>query len=88
MALIHEVVGWHNKKNDRDASYFHRFIVWDKEWNLVDYSDRFTFMHGRIEFCCGLASYKDSFLITFGFQDNGAYLFKMPKRCLDKLVKL
>jgi hypothetical protein len=88
IALIHEVVGWHNKKNDRDAFYFHRFIVWDKKWNLVDYSDRFTFMHGRIEFCCGLASYKDSFLMTFGFQDSGAYLFKMPKHYLDKLVKL
>jgi hypothetical protein len=88
IALIHELVGWHNKKNDRDAFYFHRFIVWDKKWNLVDYSDRFTFMHGRIEFCCGLASYKDSFLMTFGFQDNGAYLFKMPKHYLDKLVKL
>jgi hypothetical protein len=45
-------------------------------------------MHGRIEFCCGMASYKDNFLITFGFQDNTAYLFKMPKKYFDKLLKI
>jgi len=88
VAIIHEVEGWHNQKQDRDAFYFHRFMVWDKNWKLVNYSDRFTFMHGRIEFCCGLASYKDDFLITFGFQDNGAYLFKMPKKIFDKLVPI
>jgi len=88
VATIHEVDGWHNEKDDRDAYYYHRFIVWDKDWNLVNYSDRFTFMHGRIEFCCGMASYKDSFLITFGFQDNTAFLFKMPKKYFDKLLKI
>ena len=88
VAIIHEVDGWNNRKQDRDCFYFHRFIAWDKEWNLVDCSDRFTFMHGRTEFCCGLASYEDNFLITFGFQDNGAYLFKMPKKYLDKLLKI
>ena len=88
VTVIHEVQGWHNEKNDRDAFYFHRFMVWDQNWELVNYSDRFTFMHGRIEFCCGLASYKDDFLITFGYQDNGAYLFKMPKKYFDKLLKI
>ena len=88
IAAIHEVDGWHNEKNDRDAYYYHRFIVWDKNWNLVSYSDKFTFMHGRIEFCCGLASYKDSFLITFGFQDNTAFLFKMSKKHFDELLKI
>ena len=88
IAAIHEVEGSHNEKGDRDALYYHRFIVWDKKWNLVNYSDRFTFIHGRIEFCCGMASYKDNFLITFGFQDNSAYLFKMPKKYFDKLLKI
>jgi len=33
-----------------------------------------------------MASYKDSFLITFGFQDNSANLFKMPKSFFDEYV--
>ena len=86
VAVTHETDGWHTQKNDRDASYYHRFLVWDKDWNLVKYSDRFKFMHGKIEFCCGMASYKDSFLITFGFQDNSANLFKMPKSFFDEYV--
>ena len=88
IAAIHEVDGWHNQKNDRDAFYFHRFIVWDKDWNFIKASDRFTFMHGRIEFSCGMASFKDDFLITFGFQDNSAYLFKMPKKQFDTIMGL
>lgn len=88
VAVTHETVCWHNQKNDRDASYYHRFLVWDKSWNFVKCSDRFKFMRGKIEFCCGMASYKDSFLITFGFQDNSAYLFKMPKDFFDKLLRI
>ena len=86
IAVTHESENWHNHKNDRDASYYHRFLVWDKKWNLIKATDRFKFMHGKIEFCCGMASYKDSFLITFGFQDNSAFLFKMPKVFFDEYV--
>lgn len=88
LGLVHEVDGWHNEKDDRDAFYCHRFMLWDEDWNLIRYSDRFTFMRGKIEFACGLANFQDNFLITFGFQDNSAILYKMPKTYLDKLLKI
>lgn len=88
VAVTHEVEGWHTQKGDRDAIYRHRFLVWDKSWNLVRCTPRFHFMHGKIEFCCGIASYKDHFLMTFGFQDNSAILFKMPKAFFDSYLNI
>ena len=69
--------------NGKDAHYYHRFIIWDKDWNLVKASKQFKFMDTMVEFTCGLAEYEDNFLITFGYQDNGAYILKMPKKILD-----
>lgn len=39
-------------------------------------------MDGRIEFCCGMAADGDDLLITFGYQDNAAYLVRTLKRYL------
>jgi predicted GH43/DUF377 family glycosyl hydrolase len=36
-------------------------------------------MDAKIEFACGLAEYKDNILITFGFQDNAAFVLSCPK---------
>jgi GR25 family glycosyltransferase involved in LPS biosynthesis len=44
-------------------------------------------MGGEIEFCCGLAKYQDNLLITFGFQDNAAYILKMPITFLDNFIR-
>ena len=42
-------------------------------------------MDAMIEFNCGLADSGDDLLITFGYQDNAAYILKMPKNLLDKI---
>ena len=42
-------------------------------------------MDALIEFNCGLAEVGDDLLITFGFQDNAAYILKMPKIILEKI---
>ena len=42
-------------------------------------------MDTRIEFCCGLA-YKDkNFIISYGFQDNAAFVLEMPEKILSNL---
>jgi predicted GH43/DUF377 family glycosyl hydrolase len=35
-------------------------------------------MTGYIEFCCGLAVKDDNVLVSFGYEDNAAYLLKVP----------
>jgi hypothetical protein len=88
ICVIHECDLFKNKLEQKDAKYTHRFIIWDKDWNIEHISDPFSFMGGEIEFCCGIAEYKDDLLITFGFQDNAAYLLKMPKVFFDDFTKL
>ena len=61
--------------------------MWDSDWNLIKYTEPFTFMDGQVEFCCGVASVDDDLLITFGFQDNVAYLLKVNKDVINNLMK-
>lgn len=70
----------------KNAQYRHCFIVWDKDWNVVKYGDLFDFMGAEIEFCCGMTEHNGDFLITFGFQDNAAYLLRTPRKVIEEFV--
>ena len=85
IALTHEVDLWKNEQGKKDAQYYHRFIVWDKNWKIVHYSNEFKFMTGAIEFSCGLALDRDQLIIPFGFQDSTAFILKFPITLLDDL---
>jgi predicted GH43/DUF377 family glycosyl hydrolase len=78
VAITHEVDLWKNKNNNKEATYRHRIVTWDKDWNVVNTSDEFDFMTGYIEFCCGLAVKDDNVLVSFGYEDNAAYLLNIP----------
>ena len=78
ICVVHECNLWFNKLSQRNAKYTHRFVVWDLDWNIEWISESFSFMDGEIEFCCGLAELNNELLITFGYQDNAAYLLRMP----------
>tara|TARA_R100001377_G_C3194891_1_gene112276 strand:- start:1522 stop:2538 length:1017 start_codon:yes stop_codon:yes gene_type:complete len=85
ICITHEVDFYHNPGYHKDAHYYHRFVIWDKDWNLEAVSKPFKFMAAKIEFACGLALKDDNFIITYGYQDNAAYALKMPTVLLDKL---
>jgi hypothetical protein len=86
VAITHEVRLFNNILGEKDAIYRHRIVLWDEDWNIVNYSPDFSFMSGDIEFCCGLAFENGNFLITFGFQDNCAFLLEMPEILLNDLL--
>jgi tetratricopeptide (TPR) repeat protein len=88
IALTHEVDLWKNEQGKKDAQYYHRFIVWDMEWNIVAYSDAFKFMTAFIEFSCGLAFDGNDFVIPFGFQDSTAFILRLPIHTFETLVDL
>ena len=88
MCLLHEVNFKKNQLNAKDATYMHRFIIWDKDWTAVKVSDPFSFMDGEIEFACGMALYKSDLLLTFGFQDNAAFLLRIPEKMIDEILGL
>lgn len=87
IACIHEVDLFKSEVGRKDAIYRHRFIVWDKEFNIIKYSRDFDFMSGHVEFCIGMDHYNDSeVLMTFGFQDNAAFILKVSKDVINNFI--
>ena len=78
IAMTHEVDLFKSEVGRKDAVYHHRFLIWDKNWNIVKFSREFFMMDGQVEFGVGMCQRGDDFLITFGFQDNAAYLLRCP----------
>lgn len=83
LTLTHETHLYWSEAGRKNATYRHRLIHWNKNWEPVKKSKLFSFMGAKIEFACGLAKKDDSLIITFGFQDNAAYIMK----CDVKTIK-
>lgn len=86
LALNHVTYLYRSLAGRKDATYRHQFTWWDKNWNIVKRSKVFDFMDAKIEFSCGLARYQDDYLITFGLQDNAAYILKLSKKVLEEFI--
>lgn len=84
--IVHQCEIWEVENNKRDARYRHRIIVWDKDWNVVKYGEPFSFLEGEIEFCCGAAIWQNDLLISFGFQDNSAFILRVPENIIDEII--
>jgi hypothetical protein len=85
-AVVHGVNLTKTYLGEKDGSYHHRFVIWDRNWNIVKFSDIFNFMKADIEFCCGACFIGDDLLISFGFQDNAAFIVKLPKTLLNQIL--
>ena len=86
IALTHEVDLFKSEVGRKDAVYRHRFIIWDKNWNIVSFTNDFSIMDAHVEFSIGMCKYKNDILITFGFQDNAAYLLRMSEEALIEFI--
>ena len=87
IAIVHETNLFNSPAGKKDATYRHRFVMWDRNWKLLAYTDAFSFMNADIEFCCGAAWYDDHLLVTFGFQDNCAFILKIPRTFVDEFIQ-
>jgi len=79
ITLCHETYLTKSEQDRKDGIYRHRFIVWDKNWDIVQVSPQFSFLNAEVEFAVGMCEYGDDYLITFGFQDNASYLLRVSK---------
>lgn len=84
--LNHETFLYQSPAGRKDGTYRHRFVVWDKDWKIDKVSKRFSFLGGAIEFAVGMCEYGDDYLMTFGFQDNAAYLLRVPKQVVKNYI--
>ena len=86
LALHHVTYLYKSEAGRKNATYRHQFTYWDREWNVIKRSDIFDFMSAKIEFACGMAKYKNDYLITFGFQDNSAFILRVPGTVLEDFI--
>jgi hypothetical protein len=86
ISITHEVDLFKNYLKQKDAIYRHRLVLWDKELNLIGISKEFTFLDARIEFCVGAARYQDDLLLSFGFQDNAAFVLRVPQLVVEDMI--
>lgn len=73
-------------QHDTGRRYYQRIVVWDKNWNIVCSTREFTMMGGTIEFVTGISYYKDDVLISYGYEDNAAFILRIPKDIFDDFV--
>jgi len=87
LSVTHEVNLFNNYLSQKDGIYRHRLCVWDDDLNLVGISpESFSFLDARIEFAAGAARYNDDLLISFGFQDNAAFVLKVPNNVVEEMI--
>lgn len=87
IAITHEVNLDKNYMEQKDGLYRHRFIVWDKDFNMLGISpEPITLLDAKIEFVAGAAVYEDDLLISFSFQDNAAYILRTPNVLVETLI--
>jgi hypothetical protein len=86
VTLTHEVDLFNSEVGRKDALYRHRFIVWDKSWNFVKVTKDFSIMGAHVEFSVGMCIYGNDILITFGYQDNAAFILTTPINSLHDFI--
>jgi hypothetical protein len=86
ISITHEVDLFKNYLGQKDGIYRHRLCVWDKDINLIGLSKPFSFLDGLIEFCVGIAIFEGDLLLSFGFQDNAAFVLRTPKPIVEEMI--
>jgi hypothetical protein len=87
ICITHEVDLFKNYLEQKDAIYRHRLVIWDEQFNFAGMSKPFSFLDGRVEFCVGAAKQGDDLLLSFGFQDNAAFILRVPKLVVEDLIQ-
>ncbi len=86
LSIVHEVDLFTSEVGRKDAVYRHRFVIWDKDWNIKHFTKDFSLMNGHVEFAVGMCLVGTNVLITFGFQDNAAYIMQIPANVLADFI--
>lgn len=86
MCVTHEVDLFKNYLKQKDAIYRHRIVLWDEQFNFVGMTQPFSFLDARVEFAVGAAVQGEDLLISFGFQDNAAFVLRVPKLVVEDMI--
>jgi hypothetical protein len=88
LSLTHTTYLFKSPAGRKDGIYRHRFVIFDKNLEIQKTSKEFSFLGGDVEFSIGMTLHNDNILITFGFQDNAAFLLNVPKEFMDEFLEI
>jgi hypothetical protein len=60
--------------------YTHRFVSYDKDFNIDKVSPKFVFISQGIEFASGITEHGDNYVISFGRADRATYIATIDKQ--------
>ena len=96
LTFTHETDLFKDTFQRKDGHYNHRIIVWDKDWNIVGSTNDFHFMGTQIdhttgyeyniEFATGMCFLDGNVCISYGYQDNGTFILKIPEKVFFDFV--
>lgn len=86
IACAHTVQFCPSEVGYKDGQYKHVFLVWDNDWNLVKITNEFSFLDCKIEFCAGIASHNNNIILSFGYQDNAAFVVEVPRKLMESII--
>lgn len=86
IALCHVTNLFTTETGKKNCTYRHRFVVFNKDWKIIKYTDEFDFTGGHIEFSCGMCKYKNEYLIPYGYQDNTSFLLRVPEKFFEEFI--
>ena len=96
LAFTHEIDLLKDPFYRKDGHYNHRILVWDEDWNIIHKTEDFHFMGTQIdpttgyeyniEFVTGMCFLNGDVYISYGYQDNGTFILKMPEKVFFDFV--
>lgn len=83
LLLVHETV------YDDQRNYMHRFVYLDPQFNILQVSKPFIFLHKGIEYCCGMTldHMETNLVIALGIEDREAYLCTIDINTVRSLLE-
>jgi hypothetical protein len=83
---IYFIVHFHREIKDK-KNYLHVFIVFDKNMNLLGYSEPFNFENFLVEYCIGMElTIKNNFVITYSTLDKTSKLVVVTAYYIDSII--
>lgn len=88
LSLVHVTYLFKSPAGRKDGIYRHRFVLFDKNFEIIKTSREFSFLGGDVEFSIGMTKFNENYLISFGFQDNAAYILQVSESFLKQYLEI
>jgi tetratricopeptide (TPR) repeat protein len=81
--VVHETT---SHRTDKKRTYIHRFCLMTYDYKFLKCSAPFYFEERGIEFCAGMARYKDGVILTYGINDTRARMTYVTENTINEML--